>query len=99
MAVSGSHSGKDILILGKQPEAPGLGLGSGPWEYLWGLCGQASVCRMPSRKDSVFANTFSPNPSLCGRHFLSITEGQPDVCTIPPTAWAQVRVCPRPTAS
>lgn len=26
-AVSGSPSGKDILILGKQPEAPGLGLG------------------------------------------------------------------------
>lgn len=29
MALSGSHSGKDIFILGKQPEAPGLGWGAG----------------------------------------------------------------------
>lgn len=30
MTVSGLHSGKNILILGKQPEVPRAGVG-GPW--------------------------------------------------------------------
>lgn len=43
MTVSGSHSGQDDLILGKQPEAPRLG--SGQWPSWPGQCLQDAFLR------------------------------------------------------
>lgn len=85
--MSGSHSGKDDLILGKQPEAPWLG----------SICG-ALVARPVSAgrplKDPFLANI------LYGGGFLSTAGRRPFVDMIPPRPGHRqlghkVQVCPQ----
>lgn len=68
MAVSGSPSGKDILILGKQPEAPGLGLGGD----LESLCG-AFVARPVSAVCPLERTRFLQTPSHLTHPSVDVT--------------------------